>query len=969
LEIRLLGPVEVYAGGRGVAAGPPQQRLVLAALAVDVPRPVPVDTLVDRVWGQRPPGRAQQAVWTRVAGIRKLLTTTAGAEVGQAGDAGGDEAAADAGSGGPGAGAGRVGERWVAWGPNGYVLRVEAEQVDLLRFRRLAAEARRKECSDADRVELLEQALGLWRGVALAGLGGEWVLRQRESWQLERLEAALEWARAALRLGQPARVVPVARELAEEHPYSEALAVVLGWALAADGRRDEAAALCKTVSDRLASDLGTDPGPDLRGLQQAVLDGRPLPPLRPLPAPSATPAAVPAQLPGDVPGFAGRGEHLARLDALLADAAEAPTAVVISAVSGTAGVGKTALAVHWAHRVAARFPDGQLYVNLRGFDPGGRVMAPAEAVRRFLDALGVPAERIPSDLDAQAALYRSLLAGKRMLVVLDNARDAAQARPLLPGTPTALALVTSRSQLSSLIAIDGAHPLTLDLLSEDEAGQLLARRLGPGRVAAEPQSVEEIIAFCARLPLALTIATARAEQTEFPLATLAAELADARGRLDALSAGDPVSEVRGVFSWSYQALTPAAAWLFRLLGLHPGPDVSAAAAASLAALPTAETRRLLAELTWASLLAEHTPGRYTFHDLLRAYAADLAHTQDPADHRRAALGRLLDHYLHTAHAADRLLHPHPDPIPLALTPPASGVTPEHPGDHGQALAWLAAEHPVLLAAVRLAAEAGFDTHTWQLAWTLYTFLDRRGHWHDLTATWQAALSAAGRLEDPAAQAYAHRRLAGAHIRLDRYPDSHTHLGHALDLYARTGDYIGQAHAHILLAMLWERQSRPEPALDHAQQALTLCRAAGHSQGQARALNAVGWYYARLGDHQQALTYCQQALTLFQELGDRYGQANTWDSLGYAHHHLGHHAQAADCYQHALHLYRDLGDRYLEADVLTHLGDTHFATRQPAAARTAWRHALDILTDLDHPDTDTVRAKLRDLDRAPTGSGG
>jgi len=675
----------------------------------------------------------------------------------------------------------------------------------------------------------------------------------------------------------------------------------------------------------------------------------------------------PAQLPRDVAGFAGRGEQLARLDALLGSGAtEAPAAVVISAVSGTAGVGKTALAVHWAHRVADRFPDGQLYVNLRGFDPGGQVLAPAVAVRGFLDALEVPAERIPPSVEAQAALYRSLLAGRRVLVVLDNARDAEQARPLLPGTGTALVLVTSRSQLSSLVAVDGAHPLTLDLLTEGEARELLARRLGPDWVAAEPAAVEQIVGCCARLPLALTIAAARAEQTGFPLAMLAAELAEVRGRLDVLDAGDAAGQVRAVFSWSYTALSSAAAGLFRLLGLHPGPDISAAAVASLAGLAPAETRRLLAELVRATLLTEHTPGRYGFHDLLRAYAVDLTHAVDPDHLRRAALGRMLDHYLHTAHTAARLLHPHREPIPLALTPPASGVTPEQLAEYGQAMAWLAAEHTVLLASVRLAAEAGFDIHCWQLAWTLTTFLDRRGHWHDRRTTWQTALTAAGRL-DPAAQAYAHRDLAAAHTRLGRYPDAHIHLQHALRLYTHIGDHTGRARTHGALGVLWVRQGRPEQALDHSRQALALFRAAGHRRGQAHALNAVGWCHVLLGDHQQALTCCLQALTLLQEFGDRDGQAVAWDGLGYAHHHLAQHTQAADCYQHALDLSRDLGDRCLEAIVLTHLGDTRHAVGDPTAARTAWTQALDILTDLDDPDTHAVRAKLQNLDRS-TGCG-
>jgi tetratricopeptide (TPR) repeat protein len=561
-------------------------------------------------------------------------------------------------------------------------------------------------------------------------------------------------------------------------------------------------------------------------------------------------------------------------------------------------------------------------------------------------------------------LYRSLLAGRRVLVVLDNARDAEQVRPLLPGTSTALVVVTSRNQLTSLIAVDGAQPLTLDLLAADEARDLLARRVGADRVAAEPAAVEQIITCCVRLPLALTIAAARAEQSGFPLATLAVEMDKATGRLDALDAGDAVSQVRAVFSWSYTALSPAAARLFRLLGLHPGPAVSAAVAASLGAVPPAEARRLLAELTRASLLTEHTPGRYGFHDLLRVYAADLTHTRDPADQHHAALGRMLDHYLHTAHTAERLLDPQRDPITLALAPPADGVSQERQADYGQAMAWLTVEHPVLLAALRQAAEAGFDTHSWQLAWTLYTFLARRGHWHDLTTAWQIALHAARRLDDPAAQAHAHRNLAHAHLRLGRYPGAHTHLGHALDLYARAGDRVGQGHTHEAIAMLCEREGRPEQALDHAQQALTLSRAAGHRRGQANALNAVGWCHTVLGDHQQALICCQHALTLHQELGNRWGEAGTWDSLGYAHHYLGNHTQAVDCYRHALGLFMDLGDRHYEAEVLTRLGDTYHAADDSTAARTAWQHALDILTDLDYPDTDTVRAKLQALDQPP-----
>ena len=934
MGIRLLGPVQVLAAGRVLPVGPPQRRTVLAALAADAGRLVRLDTLVDRVWDQSPPSQPYPALYAHITGIRRVL--------GQANAADDSQSPAR-----------------LVHQAGGYLLQVHPDQVDWHGFRRLTATARPQDCPDPDRARLLGQALDLWQGPALADLPGEWAARMRETWGKDRLDTAVDWAKACLRLGRHAQVIGPLRALVAEHPVAERPVAALIRALAADGRTAEALDCFAAVRGRLDAHLGARPGPELTTLNETILHAA-----TPAPASRVRQAVVPAQLPRDVYGFSGRGEELARLDAVLAGAtAEAPTAVVISAVSGTAGVGKTALALHWAHRVADRFPDGQLYVNLRGFDPGGHVTAPAEAVRGFLDAFDVPPERIPASLDAQAGLYRSLLAGRRILVVLDNARDAEQARPLLPGTPTALALVTSRSQLTPLVAADGAHPLTLDLLTEAEARELLARRLGPARVAAEPQAAEEIIASCVRLPLALTIAAARAAtRPDFPLTTLAAELADAGGRLDALFAGDAATEVRAVFSWSYTALTPPTARLFRLLGLHPGPDTSAAAAASLAGHPLSMVRPLLAELTRASLLAEHIPGRYAFHDLLRAYAADLTHTHDTDDQRHAAVGGLLDYYLHAAYTADRLLQPARDPIAVALVPPAPGVTPEHPADYGQAMAWLTTEHAVLFATVRLAAGAGFDTHTWQLAWALVTFLERRGHWHDLAAAWQAALDAARRLDDPPARAYAHRLLAYAHLRLRRYPDAHTHLHRALDRYAQTGDRSGQAHTHNSLGSLWERQGRPDQALSHAQQSLALFQAAGNRRGQANALNAVGWSHALLGDHQQALTHCGQALTQFRELGDRDGEADTWDSLGYAHHHLAHHTEAVDCYQHALDLYRDLGARYDEADTLTNLGDTHHAAGDPAAARTAWQQALDILAGLDHPDATVLRTKLHDLDQ-------
>ncbi len=708
---------------------------------------------------------------------------------------------------------------------------------------------------------------------------------------------------------------------------------------------------------------------------------------RRLATPSAAPAApspasrdevepvVPRQLPAAVAHFAGRTAQLAALTALLpndpnpagpvaagSDPAPAESdAVVIAAIGGTAGVGKTTLAVHWAHRFADRFPDGQLYVNLRGFDPDSSTVVASAALRRFLVALGVPPHQVPAGPDAQAALYRSRLAGRRMLIVLDNARDADHVRLLLPGAPGCLVLVTSRNQLSSLVTVEGAHPLTVDLPSPAEARDMLARRLGDRRVAAEPEAVEQIVTRCARLPLALAIVAARAAaRPDFPLSVLADQLGASRNRLDDLVGGDAISDVRAVFSWSYTTLAPDAARLFRLLGLHPGPDISPHAAASLAALPPSGARPLLDELAGVHLIVEHAPGRYRFHDLLRTYAVERATAVDPDHERHAATRRVLDHYLHTAYAAAMLLDPRREPIEPA--PPEQGVAPDAPADYQRALAWFAAEHLVLLAAVRHAADAGLDTLAWQLAWTLVDFLDRRGHWHDHVASGRIAVAAAARLGDPSVLARAHRLLARGLTLLGRFDDSATHLHHALDLHRDTADHLGQAHTHLNIAFAREQQGRHHDALDHTGQALALYREAGHEAGQASALSALATYHALLGDHHQALTHGEQALALHQKLDYPYGQAAAWDSLGHAHHQLGHHARAITCYRHTLDLVRRLGDRYNEASTLVHLGDLHRITGDPDTAHTTWKQALVILDELDHPQADQVRARLTN----PTG---
>jgi tetratricopeptide (TPR) repeat protein len=626
-------------------------------------------------------------------------------------------------------------------------------------------------------------------------------------------------------------------------------------------------------------------------------------------------------------------------------------------------IGKTALAVHFAHQAAGDFPDGQLYVNLRGFDPAGPPMTPGEAIRIFLDSLGVRAAQLPASLDAQTGLYRSLLAGRRMLVLLDNARDAGQVRPLLPASPGCPVLVTSRSQLTGLAAAEGAVPMALDLLTGGEAHELLAVRLGDERLAAEPAAVQELIGLCARLPLALAIAAARAaSQPALPLAALAAELRDAGGRLDALDMGDTAASVRAVFSWSYQQLDAVTARMFQLLGLHPGPGIGVPAAASLAGLPRPQARAVLAGLTRAHLLAEPAPGRFAFHDLLRAYAAERAQADEGEAERHAAVHRMLDHYLHTACPAALLIHPTSRTI--TLPPLQPGVEPQRLGDIGQAQAWFEAERQVLMAAATQALEEGLYTHAWQIAWALGRFLDLLGHWDDWVAAEQIALTATERLGDRAAQAFAHWQFGYARTRLGDHEDAHAHLERALSIYTELGDGAGAAEAHISLGVMLEEQGRDADALGHIRNALELFTAAGDRAGQALALNGIGWLDIKLGDYRHALISCGQALELFTELGYSRLEADIWDSLGLAHHHLGDHAESAACYQRALGLYREIGDRWAQAETLGHIGDTRLAAGQPDEARAAWEEALAILDDLRHPGAGQVRAKLAGLGADP-----
>ena len=978
----LLGPLAVCAGGLTVPITAAKQRVVLAALLLNAGRVVGVDELAEAVWGVAAPASARATLHNYVKRLRHAL--------------------------------GDARRRCISTQPDGYLISVGSGELDVVLFESLQESGRRaarqREWEQA--ASHLRAALALWRGELLADVPSDRLLLQHgprlAELRVQALEARME---ADLQLGGHAEVITELRQLTGVYPLREHPYELLMLALYRDGRQAEALAAYQDARQALIGELGLEPGPGLRELQQHILSADPGlgvsadPGLGVRAAPrSGTGAAgspgdarttappsghdglatlvpaqpngvmrnggdpaccqavsghfvVPRQLPAGLARFAGRKAELAALMEM-ADAAGSMAGaggetaavtgggVTIAAISGTAGVGKTALALHFAHRVVDRFPDGQLYVNLRGFDPSSAPLGIGEAIRTFLDALKVPPDQLPAGLDAQAGLYRSLLAGRRMLVVLDNAGDATQVRPLLPGDGGCLVVVTSRRQLTALAATDGARQVILDVLTGAEAHDLLAGRLG-ARLAAEPAAAEELGMLCARLPLALSIVAAQASaRPGLPLAALAAVLRDARGRLDMLDGGEAAVDARAVFSWSCKQLSPSAARMFRLLGLHPGPDATVAAAASLAGISPGQACRAFAELTGACLLAEHAPGRYACHDLLRAYAAEQADAAENPAERQAAVERAVDHYLHTARAADKLLHSARLPIPSA--DPRPGTQPEHLATHAQALAWFDAEHKVLLAAIGLAARHGLDTQAWQLPWAMETFHHRRAYWHDWAATQRVGLAAARRRGDRGGQAHAHRGIANASIESRRYLDAEHHLTQAFRLCEQDGDVVGQACLHLDMARMHGYQGRSHDAHRHARQALELFRAAGVRAGEADALSGIGWCQCQLGDYTASIASCEQALQVYQQTGSRHQQGHTWDTLGRAHSQLGRHAEAAACYRHAVRILGELGNTYNTAETLSHSSDASRAVGDTSAARDALRQVLALLNDLHHP---------------------
>ncbi|HYB18167.1 MAG TPA: BTAD domain-containing putative transcriptional regulator [Streptosporangiaceae bacterium] len=1022
LRVGVLGPVTAWYGQDELHVGQPRQQAVLGILAMRANRVISRGELVDAVWGTDPPASAEGGIYTYVAGLRRIIE--------------------------PGRSLRGPGRVLVSSGA-GYVLHLVPGQPDAVAFEQQLARARqlRKSGDRTGAATALEGALGLWRGVAFAGVPGPFAETERARLAELRSTAAEERADVLLELGHHSEVVPDLTAMVVDHPLRERMRGLLMIALYRSGRPAEALRVFADGRRVLADELGIDPGTDLSRIHQQVLtsdpalsrptargravtaDPRPRPGHRDQAGPDGAAAAdrtrrkgatpgprgsdgsslaapqagsgpgtgpgpggalswadgshgapvsdggpasnggpasrgypVPAQLPLDAQGFSGRQDELATLHAMLPPARPAATdePVPVVIISGTAGVGKTALAIHFGRQVAKRFPDGQLYVNLRGRDPGTPPVEPGEALRFFLDAFGVPPYRIVASTDERAALYRSLVDGKRMLIVLDNASNAAQVRPLLPGSPGCLVVVTSRNQMTGLVAAEGAALVTLDVLSGDEAHEMLARRLGRERVEAEPEAADEIIGACAGLPLALSITVGRAAgRAKRPLAALAAELRDARGRLDALEEGDAATDVRAVLSWSYDLLSPAAARMFRLLGLHPGPDIPLSAAASLAGITRAEAGAALRELTRTHMVAERLPGRFTVHDLLRVYAADQAERHDSAADRDAAMHRVLDHYLHTAMGAAQRFSPSRSPLRLAA--PEPGVLPADLADKEQALAWFDAEVRVLLALISYAGANGFDTHAWQIPWTLGPYFSRRSRWRDYVATQQIALAAARRLDDTLALAHTHYLLGHAQAHMDDYDAAEPNFRRALDLFRELGDRANEAVVLNGLSAMLEKQGHYDQALAVALDALRMLKAVGHWWTQASLENGVGWLYAHLGQYDEALIHCQRALSLHRESGNRGGVADTLDSLGLVYLHLGDLGQARACYEQAIDAYREIGAPFGEGNSLAGLGDVLLREGQPDAARAMFGQAAAVLDTVPHPRADEVRVKLRDLD--------
>jgi DNA-binding SARP family transcriptional activator/tetratricopeptide (TPR) repeat protein len=921
MEFRVLGPVEVRSGEHALAVGHPRQRAVLAVLLLEAGRVVPADLLIDRVWGEDPPASVRNVLSGYVARLKAVI-----------GGANDDSV-------------------WVSRRHGGYLLHAQPDLVDVHRFRDLVAAAGDE--ADDRAQGLLRDALALWQGPALAGLESPWLNATRHTLELERHAAVLDLNDVRLRQGEQGGLIGDLTGQVAAAPADERLIGQLMLALYRCGRQTEALRQFDQARRFLADELGADPGPPLRTLHEQILNADPA-----LAPPSTSvgngqPAdQVPHQLPADVSAFTGRAGEIAALDEFLlpvasseGTAVRASTAAVICAVSGTAGVGKTALAVRWAHRAAAQFPDGQLYVNLRGYDPDRPVTA-ADALAGFLRALGVPGQAIPSDEEERAARYRSLLAGRRMLVVLDNAASVDQVRPLLPGTPGCAVLVTSRDSLAGLVARHGARRIDLDLLPLPDAVSLLGQLIGLP-AAADPDAVATLAGLCARLPLALRVAAElAATRPAETLGGLVAEVRNEQARLDLLDAGgDPRTSVRAVFSWSLDALDAGTARVFRLACLHPAADFEPWAVAALAGTPVEQVRRQLSDLNRAHLIQSAAPGRYGMHDLLRAYARDLAERREGEEEMHAATSRMNDHYLNAAAVAMNAVFPAERDRRPPIEPAASAVQPM--ADSAAALAWLDAELAALIAVTAHAAEHGRPRHAIRMAATLARYLDSSARYVEARSLHGFAYWAACQVGDRAAEGRALNGLGAAAFCLAGYDVADDLFCRAADLFRETTDRASEGRALHNLGWVRWGQGRYQAAADLFQQELTLFRETGDRGAQAGAVDGLGVVAMHQGHYDVAVGYHRQALSMFDDAGDRRGAALSLANLGAVCDRQGHHQQALGYYEQAMALFRQVGERANEARMLANIGrDYHQQGRFQDAADHLTR-ALEFDRDSAH----------------------
>jgi DNA-binding SARP family transcriptional activator/tetratricopeptide (TPR) repeat protein len=908
VEFRVLGPVEVSVASRLVTLTG-KQRSLLAVLLLNSGRVVSLRALADAIWGHPAPASPDTRVRVLVSELRRALTV--------------------------------AGDLIVTRSP-GYLIHAEPGQLDLDAFVGTCELARRSALSGhtAASISQYETALSLWRGAALGGVTGSFA--ETEALRLEELRLCALDARSEgmLLLGRHSELVADLGRLTAEHPLRERSHAHLMLALHRGGRQAEALEVFRTLRERLVDELGLEPTPELRQLQLRILMGEETPA-----APPRAPAVRPPtrQLPADMAQFVGRRAELERLDALSAGS----TRLLI--IAGAAGAGKTALAVHWAHRTEQRYPDGQFFLDMRGFDTGSQVSA-AEALPQLLLALGVAVETIPVSLDAQAGLYRSLLAERRMLLVLDNVSAPDQVRPLLPGGAGCLVAVTSRDRLGGLVALDGARRLTLDVLSPSEAHDVLARTVGATRLTSEPEAAADLAQLCGYLPLALRIIAARlADQPHRTLRAYVRELASADRMAFLRIDEDARSSVRGAFDLSYQALPTPARRMFRLLGLVPAPGgVSGAAAAALAAVPIGEAENLLDRLARLHLVRPVTADRYACHDLLLEFAAELG-TDDAAADREAAVTRLLTFYLTTVDQAGTLLTSPAVPR-LPHEPVARGAAPLEITGSEQARQWIDLEWDNLVAGLRHAAASGPRPMAWHLADALdgSSYLFPRISRPEWKAIVETALTAAVAESDLHGEAAMRRHLGVIHWHMAEFPEAIEQHGRAAQLFSRTGWRQGELAALRGRGAALAQLGAMAEAIDLFDRALAIARELDDLSGQVSNLNNLAAAWVELGDPDRAADYLTEALPLLDEPHYFGHEIGVYGTLGQIRYEQGRLEEAGEAVNEALAAARALGDRRLEADSLVTLGAIHRDAGKYAPAAETFTEVLDIARQNHHP---------------------